>query len=224
MSACRDSTIPDQNDSVCLGQINNLKELKMNQNPCESARRRMQFATAIAVFGLSVVFVSPLAAQERSVADAAARTAAMERLSFMVGQWSGDAWAVTGPGARHELRQTESVRYALGGQVLLIEGVGRALTNGVIGDTLFHAVATIDWLPDRGYLMRSYVLSGQYGEFPLEPTEKGYSWAIETPGGTVQYRMNLTPDGLFDERGWFVTADGREVPTFAMLLHRVSER
>ena len=183
-----------------------------------------QAARVIATLGLSFALVSPLTAQERSVADADARSTAMEQLSFMVGQWSGDAWAVTGPGPRLEIRQTESVRYALGGQVLLIEGVGRALADGVVGDTLFHAVATIDWLPDRGYLMRSYVLSGQYGEFPMVVTEEGYSWEIDIPGGNkVQYRMHLTPDGEFDERGWFITADGREVPNFAMLLRRISE-
>lgn len=194
------------------------------KQPGSTAYRPWRLLASVGLaLALSGSLAGPLAGQHASVADPTARRTAMERLSFLVGDWSGDAWAVTGPGSRVELRQTESVRYALGGQVLLVEGVGRALTDGVVGDTLFHAVATIDWLPDRGYLMRSYILSGQYGEFPLFPAEDGdgYSWSMDVPGGQVRYRMELTADGSFDERGWFVMAEGREVPSFGMLLHRV---
>ncbi len=172
-----------------------------------------------AVLSLAVPYTS--LAQVGTAADPASRAEAMERLSFMVGEWSGDAWATSGPGNRHDLRQTESVRYALVGQVLLVEGVGRELLGAIAGDTLFHAVATIDWMPERGYLLRSYTLTGQYGEFPLDVTERGYSWAMDVPGGTVRYRMQLTPDGAFEERGWFTTGNGREVETFGMLLHRI---
>jgi len=180
-----------------------------------------QVTAVIAALGFSAALAAPLGAQTGTAGDPAARRTAMERVSFMVGAWAGDAWAMTGPGTRREMRQTESIRYALGGQVLLVEGVGRALANGVVGDTVFHAVATIDWLPDRGYLMRSYITTGHYGEFPIIATDSGYTWETEARGGKVQYRMHLTPEGVFDERGWFITAEGREVPTLGMLLRRV---
>lgn len=196
----------------------------MQLHQTTSKRLRSRAVPVLAAAGACLTLVGPLAAQGRGAADPAERAAAMERLSFLVGEWSGDAWAVVGRGERHELRQTESIRYTVAGQVLLVEGVGRQLTDGMVGDTAFHAVGTIDWMPDRGYLLRSYTHTGQYGEFPLTVTDDGYSWSMDVPSGRVRYRMRLTPDGEFKEKGWFVTAEGREVPTFEMVLHRTARR
>lgn len=141
--------------------------------------------------------------------DTAARRTAMDRFAFLEGEWSGDAWALVGQGARVEMRQTESVRRSLGGQVLLIEGVGRRLVNGQPADTLFHAVATLDWLPERGYSLRAYTLSGQSGDFPVIPAENGFDWEVPLPAGKVHYRMRLGPEGEWEERGEFVRGEQR---------------
>ena len=50
----------------------------------------------------------------------------MKKLSFLVGQWSGQARMQRGPGEGLELAQTENAQYKLEGLVLLIEGTGRA--------------------------------------------------------------------------------------------------
>ena len=141
--------------------------------------------------------------------DTAARRAAMARLAFLQGKWSGEASAMVGRGQKLEMIQTESVRYATGGQTMLVEGVGRRIVAGEPRDTLFHAVATIDWLPERGYLMRAYTLAGHYGEFPLAVTERGFAWEMAAPGGKVMYTMGLTADGAWDERGDYVRGDQR---------------
>jgi len=148
-------------------------------------------------------------ASAQAAPDTAARRAAMARLAFLQGKWSGEASAMVGRGQKLEMIQTESVRYATGGQTMLVEGVGRRIVAGEPRDTLFHAVATIDWLPERGYLMRAYTLAGHYGEFPLAVTERGFAWEMAAPGGKVMYTMGLTADGAWDERGDYVRGDQR---------------
>jgi len=142
----------------------------------------------------------------------------MTKLAFLQGSWSGDAWASVGRGERIQMRQTESIRYAVGGQVLVVEGVGRRLVNGTPNDTVFHALGTIDWLPSRGYLMRSYALTGQHGEFPLAVTDSGFTWEIPVPRGRIRYTMQLTGDGAWDERGFYSADQSQRVQTFGMLL------
>ncbi|MGE0441154.1 MAG: hypothetical protein AB7L66_11900 [Gemmatimonadales bacterium] len=170
----------------------------------------------------ALVLLTATSLQGQAPPDTAARRAAMERFAFLVGNWSGDAWAVVGRGQRLEMRQTEQVRFAVGGQVLVVEGVGRLLRDGVPGDTAFHAFGTIDWRPDRGYRLRSFTLAGFEGEFPVELTEDGYRWTMDLPSGaSVRYVMRRMPDGAWNERGEFVRANQPGVPTTELMLRRV---
>ena len=54
----------------------------------------------------------------------------MKKLEFLVGDWSGEATVLRGPGQFVELAQTESVQFKLDGLVLVIEGTGRTKTDG----------------------------------------------------------------------------------------------
>ena len=58
--------------------------------------------------------------------DLAKQRAAMQRLSFLTGIWSGEAHVQRGAGEPVTLKQTENVEYKLDGLVLVIEGTGRA--------------------------------------------------------------------------------------------------
>jgi hypothetical protein len=190
---------------------------------CEMMRSRK---VTVMVMALALTAVTTtLGAQGGSPAmpDTAARRDAMQKLGFMVGQWSGDAWAMIGPGQRMDMRQVETIRYSVGGQVMLVEGVGRRLANGTPSDTVFHALATIEWRPQGGYVMRAYTSMGHYGEFPLTVTEKGFDWEAPAPGGVVRYTMRITDEGAWDERGEY-TANGRSFPAVQMLLRKVPAR
>jgi hypothetical protein len=55
--------------------------------------------------------------------------AAMRRLSFLVGIWSGEAHVQRGPGDLVTLAQTEEAYYKLDGLLLVIEGTGRIGTE-----------------------------------------------------------------------------------------------
>jgi hypothetical protein len=184
--------------------------------------RSMKRTMAIVAVALSASTAQAQGGQP-PMPDTAARRTAMQKLAFMVGQWSGDAWAMIGPNQRVDMRQVETIRYSVGGQVMLVEGVGRRLVNGAPTDTMFQALATIEWLPQRGYIMRSYTLMGHYGEFPLEVSAQGFDWQAPAAGGVVRYKMRITDDGSWDERGEY-SANGRSFPAVQMLLRKVPAR
>ncbi len=50
----------------------------------------------------------------------------MEKLAFLIGNWSGEARLLRGPGEPGTLTQTEVVQYQLDGLLLVIEGTGRS--------------------------------------------------------------------------------------------------
>lgn len=54
----------------------------------------------------------------------------MKKLDFLIGKWTGDARVLRGPGVSVEMIQTEEAHYKLDGLVLLIEGIGRAKSDG----------------------------------------------------------------------------------------------
>ena len=80
------------------------------------------------LLGPVVALISSLALVGTAAAQAPdlnAQSAAMKKLQFLVGQWSGPATVVRGPAEALKITQTEEVRYAVDGLVLLVEGTGR---------------------------------------------------------------------------------------------------
>lgn len=59
-----------------------------------------------------------------------AQRAAMKKLEFLVGEWSGEASVLRAAGQFVDLVQTESAQFKLDGLLLAIEGVGRTRTDG----------------------------------------------------------------------------------------------
>jgi hypothetical protein len=69
-------------------------------------------------------------AQVPRTPDVEAQRAAMKKLNFLIGTWSGDASVLRAPGQFLELSQTEEAQFKLDGLVLMIEGVGRTKSDG----------------------------------------------------------------------------------------------
>ena len=136
--------------------------------------------------------------------DGSANRAAIERLSFMVGRWEGEAWMARGPGERVQVTMTETVEPRLGGVVLLVEGRGVAPgTDGAEPRVVHHALGVVSFDPQTGgYVLRSYVASGQSGDFALTPVEGGVRWSREVPSGQVR-NTALYTEGEWHEIGEF---------------------
>jgi hypothetical protein len=81
-------------------------------------------------------------AQTPRAPNVEAQRTAMKKLEFLVGDWSGEATVLRGPGQFAEMAQTESAQFKLDGLVLMIEGVGRTKIDGKPGGLQFGAFKT----------------------------------------------------------------------------------
>src|SRR5215510_11249893 len=90
--------------------------------------------------------------QQLHTPDLDSQRAAMKKLGFLVGKWSGEARISRGPGDPLELVQTEEVHYKLDGLILIIEGVGR---NKADGKLALQALGFLSYDDEAGvYRMR----------------------------------------------------------------------
>lgn len=95
--------------------------------------------------------------------DLAAQRAAMQKLAFLIGDWSGEARIFRG-GETIELLQTEHAEYKLDGLLLLIEGIGRSKANGRV---MLQALGIISYDDEAAsYWIRAFN-DGRYLETEL---------------------------------------------------------
>src|SRR4051812_15909229 len=108
---------------------------------------RTIFILLLAVFG-----AAPMA-QTPKPPDVQAQRTAMKKLGFLVGEWSGEASVLRGPGQFVELAQTESASFRLDGLLLVIEGVGRSTSDGSL---VLQALGLVSFDDQTGtYRMRA---------------------------------------------------------------------
>lgn len=167
------------------------------------------------IFALIAAFLTvTVSAQGPTTAEA--KKAEMKKLDKMIGQWKGSGWIQQGP-KRETFTGTESVQRKVDGLALLIEGRFTNPEGKVIHETL--AALAFD---DKAniYKMRTYLISGISGEYDLKLDGDGYEWGFQTPGGTVRYKIAITPD-TWTEGGEF-SRDGKTwMKFFEMKLDRV---
>lgn len=146
---------------------------------------------------LAVIVVSTLvlpAGARAQAPDPADAQEAIARLDFMVGRWSGQAWQQRG-GERVETEMVEVVERKLGGAVLLVEGRGTIAGAGADDRVVHHALGVISFDPGTGtYSLRSYLATGQSGDFTLTLVDGGVSWTREVPGGRIRNTARYTAD------------------------------
>jgi hypothetical protein len=128
----------------------------------------------------------------------AAQRAAMKKLEFLAGKWSGDASVVRGPSGPLKLVQTEDVQYKMDGLIMLVEGTGRNSE----GQIVFRALATISYDDTAStYRFRAYS-DGRYLDTELTVTMGGFAWGYTAGQVKVSNTMHL------DEKGqWVETTD-----------------
>lgn len=143
---------------------------------------------------LSVVLWLPAGTLAAQAPDPAAVQAAIARLDFMVGRWRGSAWQQRGS-ERVQTEMREVVEPKLGGAVLLVEGRGSIPVPGAEDRVVHHALGVISFEPASGrYTLRSYLATGQSGDFTLTLIDGGVQWTREVPGGRVRNTARYTTD------------------------------
>jgi hypothetical protein len=126
--------------------------------------------------------------------DPAPNRAAIERLKFMEGTWRGSAWMMRGS-ERTQTEMVEIVERKLGGTVLLVQGQGSVIDSATGARRTVHdALGVISFDPRGGYVMRSYIGSGQFGDFAVTLVDGGVSWTREVAGGRIRNTAKYTAD------------------------------
>lgn len=152
----------------------------------------------------------------------AAFTAApeMEAVSWLVGEWEGEGWMVTGPNERHEFRGREKVESRLDGQVLVVEG--RHFAKEDPAQPVHSALALISYDAMRKRYRFQAHASGRPAMDAAAQVEDGmFVWTMETPGGAIRYRIRQGENGEWFETGERSAGPDRWFPFFEMKMTRI---
>lgn len=159
----------------------------------------------------------PKGAPRTGQPNVAAQRAAMSKLGFLIGQWSGPLMLQSGPGPARRLVQSEDVQPKVDGLVLLVEGVARASS----GRAVFQALATISYDDVTAtYRFRAYN-DGGYLDTKLSVSGKGFSWGYTSGPATITNTMRLTPAGAWSEKTTVRMGAAPPHTTVELTLHRV---
>ena len=131
--------------------------------------------------------------------DSAKQRVAMQRLSFLIGTWSGEAHVQRSPTDLVTLAQTEVAYYKLDGLMLMLEGTGRI---GTEQPPFLQALAIITFDDADGtYRIRTWN-NGRFveGEVQLLGDGKSLRWEF----GASERRstlLQIDKDGQWTEKG-----------------------
>jgi hypothetical protein len=126
--------------------------------------------------------------------DLGAQRAAMKKLDFLVGKWSGEARMLRGPGEPLVMKQTEEVQYKLGGLLLVIEGVG--ITDG---KPSLQALGIVSYDDESGtYHMRAFN-DGRFLETEVKLIDKGFTWGFALGQYRTSSAMRIDEKGNWTE-------------------------
>jgi hypothetical protein len=145
-------------------------------------------------------------AQTPRTPDVEAQRAAMKKLGFLVGEWSGEASALRGPGQFAELTQTESAQFKLDGLVLVIEGVGRTKADGKLS---LQALGLISFDDETGaYRMRAFN-DGRWLETEVKLADgvNSISWGFALGEFKTTTVLRINENGEWTEHGELVIGD-----------------
>jgi hypothetical protein len=137
-------------------------------------------------------------AQNPLTPNVEAQRAAMKKLDFLAGEWSGQASAARGPGVVVELNQTESAQFKLGGLVLMIEGIGRTKTDDNLA---LQALGLISFDDASGtYRMRAFN-DGRWLETEVKLLDdgKGMTWGFTLGEFSTKSVLRINDKGEWTE-------------------------
>lgn len=147
---------------------------------------------------LAVILLPPQMAQHPRSPDVEAQRAAMKKLDFLVGRWTGDARISRGAGDTTELLQTEEAGYKLDGLVLLIEGTGRRKSDGA---PVLQALGVVTYDDEhKAYRMRAFN-DGRFLETEVKLLEQGtgMTWGFALGEITTNSVMRINDKGEWTE-------------------------
>ena len=132
------------------------------------------------------------------VPDLSAQRAAMKKLDFLVGKWTGEARLLRGPDEWMNLHQSEEAQYKLDGLILLIEGIGRTKSDG---HSVLQALGFISFDDETAtYRMRAFN-DGRFleSEVKLLSPDEAISWGFALGQITTKSVLRINENGEWTE-------------------------
>jgi hypothetical protein len=160
-------------------------------------------------------------AQTPRARDVEAQRTAMKKLEFLVGDWSGDATILRGPGQFVEMAQTESAQFKLDGLVLMIEGVGRAKTDGKVS---LQALGLISFDDETGtYKIRAFN-DGRWLETEVKLADGGnsISWGFALGAFKTTTVLRINENGEWTEHGELTIGEHPPQKMMDLKVRRIS--
>ncbi len=141
--------------------------------------------------------------------------AAIEKLSFLEGEWEGEGWSQMGP-QKSFFTIHETGTPKLNGSIFVFEGLGHDKNTKNVIHNAFGIVAYDSQTGEYG--MTAYRLDGGKVDADFAVMENGnIEWGFEVPQGKIKYIIeNL--DGKWHENGFINMGGGREFQFFEMTL------
>jgi hypothetical protein len=127
-----------------------------------------------------------------------AQRAAMRRLDFLIGAWTGTSRLLRGPGVYVDLNQAERAEYRLDGLVLLIEGIGR---DRVTGSPILQALGNLSYDDEQQtYRMRAFN-DGRWQDTDVSLLEggPGLSWGFTLGEFRTHSTLRITEGNVWTE-------------------------
>ncbi len=150
------------------------------------------------MFSLLACLVAAAVQQPPRIPDVNAQRQAMKKLAFLVGQWAGEGRMLRASNEWIEFTQTEHAEYKLDGLLLVIEGVGRAKSDGRL---LLQAYGIASYDDATGtYHMRAFN-DGRWLETDtiLADNGKEMTWGFTVGDIRTKSTLRLTDAGEWTE-------------------------
>jgi len=149
---------------------------------------------------LAILFLLPVlaSAQQGPPQPDVETIRAINKLEFLFGEWEGTGWMQMGPGEKSEFTIKESIYPRAGGTIVSMQGLGKDKESGATGHDAF-AVLTYDKATQE-YNLRSYLVNGQHGDFPVTISKNKLVWQIDA-GRIIRYTITLDEKGHWIEIG-----------------------
>ena len=172
-----------------------------------------------ALLVLLAACVLPLLAQAPRAPDVEAQRAAMKKLSFLVGNWSGEGWMLRSATEKVEFHQTERAAYQLDGLLLTIEGVGH---NQADGQPVLQALGILSYDDAAGsYHFRAFN-DGRWLETDVQllAAGQGISWAFTVGQYRTSAVLRINEKGEWTEQHEITVASQPPRRFMEITVHR----
>jgi hypothetical protein len=180
---------------------------------------KQPFMLIASIAAIILAVADPVSGAERQ--SPAEPVAALKKLEWLAGNWTGEGWIELSPGQRRSFTQTEVVQTKAGGTILTIEGQGITKAGGT-NATVLDAFTVVSFNPkENRYRWYSHTDKGYATDVELKVDDKTFQWSVEAGSfGTMRYTMTLNNKGEWFEIGE-VSRDGQPWRKFfEMTLHR----